>query len=47
MYSRRNVLLAGLGAPAMLGAAATEDVAGKLTRDELPTPALLLDLDAF
>ena len=23
------------------------DVKGKLTRDDLPTPALLLDLDAF
>jgi D-serine deaminase-like pyridoxal phosphate-dependent protein len=39
MHSRRTFLAGALGAPAVLK--------GRLTKDELPTPALLLDLDAF
>lgn len=39
MQSRRTFLAGALAAPAVLK--------GRLTKDELPTPALLLDLDAF
>jgi 3-hydroxy-D-aspartate aldolase len=62
MTSRRALIIASLGVPALLrsGAAArtyswaeieriiaTGDVKGKLTRADLPTPALILELDAF
>ncbi len=56
--SRRGFVLGGLAAPALLSGAtrswtevermlARGDVKGKLSKDELPTPALLLDLDLF
>lgn len=59
MPSRRAFLAAAAAAPAVLKGArsyswseverliARGDVKGKLTRADLPTPALLLDLDAF
>lgn len=62
MYSRRTVLLTGLGVPAVLGSSIDKrgytyaeinkmisggNVSGKLTRHDLPTPALLLEMDAF
>ncbi len=58
MPSRRSFLMTAAAAPAAFGAStrsyaeiekliARGDVKGKLTRDEVPTPALLLDLDLF
>ena len=59
MQSRRGFLAAALAAPAVLRAKknytypeiermiARGDVKGKLSRSDLPTPALILDLDAF
>jgi D-serine deaminase-like pyridoxal phosphate-dependent protein len=55
--SRRAFLAAAVAAPAILpapharrgrdAAVRPEDLAGRATRDDVPTPALLLDLDAF
>lgn len=59
MQSRRRFLATSVAAPAVLAAKgsypwaevekmiARGDVKGRLTRQDLPTPALLLDLDAF
>lgn len=59
MQSRRTFIATGIAAPALLSGRssyswaeierliARGDVKGKLTRADLPTPALLLDLDAF
>lgn len=59
MQTRRTFLAAGIAAPAVLRGAksyswaeiekmiARGDVKGKLAKSDLPTPALLLDMDAF
>lgn len=59
MQSRRGFIVAALAAPAVMSAKksytypevermiARGDVKGKLTKADLPTPALVLDLDAF
>jgi 3-hydroxy-D-aspartate aldolase len=58
MPSRRSFLMTAAAAPAAFGAGsrsyaeiekliARGDVKGRLTRDDVPTPALLLDLDLF
>lgn len=62
MQTRRTILMAGLGVPALLKSASSSrgytysevekmissgNVDGRLTVDDLPTPALLLDMEAF
>jgi D-serine deaminase-like pyridoxal phosphate-dependent protein len=44
---RRTFLAAGLAGGVLASAGRTEEPVRKLTKSDLPTPALLLDLDAF
>lgn len=59
MISRRHMLTAAMAAPALLRGATTRswaeiekiltsgNIRGRLSKDEVPTPALMLDLDMF